>query len=44
MKTTLEQATVDWMKSGKIVEIEKKWGIEPTDYSKRMHEKMKSGS
>lgn len=44
MKTALEEATVDWMKSGKIVELEKKWGIEPTDYSKRMHEKMKSGS
>lgn len=43
MQTLLEEATLDWMKSGRIVELEEKWGIEPTDYSKRMHE-MKKGS
>ena len=26
------------MKSGRIVELEKKWNVPPTDYAKRMHE------
>lgn len=34
----LTETTLDWMKSGLVVEEEKKYGIEPTDYSKRMHE------
>ena len=34
----------EWMKSGRIVELEKKWGVPPTDYAKRMHDKAKSGS
>lgn len=34
----------DWMKSGRIIELEKKWGVPPTDYAKRMHDKAKSGS
>jgi polar amino acid transport system substrate-binding protein len=34
----------EWMKSGRIVELEKKWSVPPTDYAKRMHEKFKSGS
>jgi len=40
----LEDLHKDWMKSGRIVELEKKWGVPPTDYSKRMHEKAKTGS
>jgi polar amino acid transport system substrate-binding protein len=44
LQKVLEDATRDWMKSGKIVELEKKWGIEPTEYSQRMHEQAKSGS
>ena len=27
-----------------IVELEKKWGVPPTDYAKRMHEAAKKGS
>lgn len=37
----MTDTTLDWMKTGFIVSEEKKWGIEPTDYSKRMHEKYK---
>jgi polar amino acid transport system substrate-binding protein len=44
LKTLLEETTKDWMKKGTIVEAEKKWGIEPTDYSKRMHEKYKAAT
>lgn len=40
----LEDMHKDWMKSGAIVELEKKWGVPPTDYAKRMHEKAKSGT
>ena len=40
----LEDIHKDWMKSGRIVELEKKWGVPPTDYARRMHEKFKSGS
>ena len=37
----LEDMHKDWMKSGRIVELEKKWGVPPTDYAKRMHEAAK---
>jgi len=40
----LEDMSKEWMKSGRIVELEKKWNVPPTDYAKRMHEKAKSGS
>jgi len=40
----LEDISKDWMKSGRIVELEKKWGVPATDYAKRMHEKAKGGS
>ena len=40
----MEDITKEWMKSGRIVELEKKWGVPPTDYAKRMHDKAKSGS
>jgi polar amino acid transport system substrate-binding protein len=40
----MEDIHKDWMKSGRIVELEKKWGVPPTDYARRMHEKFKSGS
>jgi polar amino acid transport system substrate-binding protein len=40
----LEDLSKDWMKSGRIVELEKKWSVPPTDYAKRMHEKAKTGS
>ena len=43
MQALLEEATLDWMKSGLIIELEEKWGITPTEYSKRMHE-LKKGS
>ena len=33
----LEDMHKDWMKSGRIVELEKKWAVPPTDYAKRMH-------
>src|ERR1700712_5425582 len=41
LQSLLETTTKDWMKTGFIVASEKKWGIEPTDYSKAMHEKNK---
>jgi polar amino acid transport system substrate-binding protein len=40
----MEDTHKEWMKSGRIVELEKKWGVPPTDYAKRMHDKAKSGS
>jgi polar amino acid transport system substrate-binding protein len=40
----MEDITKEWMKSGRIVELEKKWHVPPTDYAKRMHEKAKGGS
>ncbi|CAA2144322.1 MULTISPECIES: transporter substrate-binding domain-containing protein [Methylobacterium] len=44
LQTMMEATTKDWMKSGFIVEGEKKWGIEPTEYSKAMHEKYKNAT
>lgn len=44
LQTMVEDATKDWMKTGLIVDEEKKWGIEPTTYSKAMHEKYKNAT
>ena len=44
LQTVVEAATKDWMKTGFIVDGEKKWGIEPTSYSKAMHEKYKNAT
>lgn len=40
----MEDLHKEWMKTGRIVELEKKWGVPPTDYAKRMHEAAKKGS
>jgi polar amino acid transport system substrate-binding protein len=39
----MEDIHKEWMKSGRIVALEKKWSVPPTDYAKRMHEKAKAG-
>lgn len=44
LQTMVEDATKEWMKTGFIVAEEKKWGIEPTAYSKAMHEKYKNAT
>ena len=41
LQTLLEDTTKDWMKTGFIVDAEKKWGIAPTEYSVSMHEQYK---
>jgi polar amino acid transport system substrate-binding protein len=41
MKKFMEDITVEWMKSGRIVELEKKWKVPPTEYAARMHAKYK---
>ena len=30
--------TIEWFRSGRIVDLEKKWGVPPTSYAARMHE------
>jgi polar amino acid transport system substrate-binding protein len=40
----MEDIHKEWMKSGRIVELERKWGVPPTDYARRMHERFKGGS
>lgn len=37
----MTDTTIDWMKTGFIVQEETKWGITPTAYSQRMHDKYK---
>lgn len=44
LQTMVEDATKDWMKTGFIIDREKKWGIEPTAYSKTMHEKYRNAA
>lgn len=44
LQAAVEDATKDWMKTGFIVNEETKWGIEPTAYSKAMHEKYKNAT
>ena len=43
-KAFMEDIHKQWMKSGRIVELEKKWHVPPTDYARRMHEKAKSAN
>lgn len=31
----------DWHESGKLIELEKKWGIQPTGFLQKMHEQLK---
>jgi polar amino acid transport system substrate-binding protein len=38
----MSDLTIDWMRSGRIVDLEKKWGVPPTEYAARMHEKYKA--
>ena len=44
LQTMVEGTTRDWMKTGLIVDEERKWGIEPTAYSRAMHEKYKNAT
>ena len=44
LQKLLEDMHKEWMRSGRIVELEKKWGVPPTDYAKRMHDAAKKGS
>lgn len=37
----LSDLTKEWMKTGFIVDLEKKWGVPPTDYAKRMNTQYK---
>jgi polar amino acid transport system substrate-binding protein len=39
----LKQISVEWHKSGKLIELEKKWGIKPSPYLEEQHKKL-SGS
>ena len=43
-KAFMEDIHKQWMQSGRIVELEKKWHVPPTDYARRMHEKAKSAN
>jgi polar amino acid transport system substrate-binding protein len=44
LQKLMEDFHKEWMKSGRIIELEQKWHLPPTDYARRMHEKAKSGS
>ena len=44
LKKFMEDMTKEWIKAGRIIELEKKWHVPPTDYAKRMHEAAKKGS
>ena len=39
----LKSLSVEWHKNGKLIELEKKWGIKPSPYLRDMHEKLKKG-
>jgi len=43
-KAFMEDIHKQWMQSGRIVELEKKWHVPPTDYARRMQEKAKSAN
>lgn len=39
----LKKLSIEWHKSGKLLELEKKWGIKENPYLREMHEKYKNG-
>jgi polar amino acid transport system substrate-binding protein len=39
----LKKTSIEWHKSGKLLELEKKWGIKENPYLKEMHDKLKNG-
>ena len=41
-KKFMEDTSIGWMKSGLIVDLEKKWGVPPTAYAIRMHDEYKN--
>lgn len=44
LKEAIETAQKAWFKDGTIVGLENKWGIQPTEYSQRMHDKYKGAT
>lgn len=40
----LQDMSTDWHKSGKLVELEKKWGIKSSPYLLETHQKLKAGT
>lgn len=42
LQKAMEEETVKWLKDGTIVELEEKYGIQPSAYSVRMHEEYES--
>lgn len=42
-KALMEEASRDWHGSGKIMELEDKWGVKRTPFATAMHEKFKDG-
>ena len=39
---TLSKIVEDWHRSGKLLEVQKKWGIPNTRFHREMHEKYKN--
>ncbi len=37
-KKVMEDTSIAWMKSGRIADLEKQWGVPPTAYAARMHQ------
>ncbi|NDV87658.1 transporter substrate-binding domain-containing protein [Aurantimonas aggregata] len=42
LQKAMEEETVKWLKDGTIVELEEKYGIQPSAYSQRMHQEYES--
>jgi polar amino acid transport system substrate-binding protein len=40
----LKKLSIDWHKTGKLIELEKKWGIKSSPYLQETHEKLKNAS
>jgi polar amino acid transport system substrate-binding protein len=37
----LKKLSIEWHKTGTLVELEKKWGIKPSPFLQEMHDKYK---
>ncbi len=44
LQAEIEAVQKEWFKAGTVVALEKKWGIEPTEYSTKMFEKSKGAA
>ena len=40
----MKEISTEWHRKGKLIELEKKWGMKPSPFLQEMHDKLKGSS